>query len=385
MSDQLTGQASTDSGSAEDGAFERRTRACQRSLADADADAVVLFPSSNLYYLSGFSDEPMERHLLLFVAEDNVAFVVPDLYAEEVRDDSWVTDIRSWADGEDPLEHVAAIANEFELQDGHLLVDDSMWARFTQDLRAAIPEATWGLGSEVLGALRMRKDEVEVAALREAGRRSDAVCETIRELGEDAIGLTERELARDIEERLIVEGCSGTSFDVIVGSGPYGSKPHHRHGDRTIERGDPVVLDFGGVYDHYPGDQTRTVVFAGDPPAGFEERYRAVREANEASVQAVTPGTEAQAIDRAARAVIEEAGYGDEFVHRTGHGVGLDVHEPPYIVEGNDLELEPGMVFSIEPGVYPEGEYGVRIEDLVVVTEDSCERLNDSARTWKPL
>ena len=369
----------------EESAFERRTRACQRSLSESDAEAVVLFPSSNLYYLSGFTDEPMERHLLLFVTEDDIAYVVPDLYAEEVRDDSWVTDVRSWADGEDPLGHVADVADEFDLLGGHLLVDDSMWARFTQDLRAVLPEATWGLASEVLGLIRMRKDEVEVAALKEAGRRSDAVCETVRELGERAVGMTERKLAQEIEDRLVAEGCSGPSFDVIVGSGPNGSKPHHRHGDRTIGRGDPVVLDFGGVYDRYPGDQTRTVVFAGDPPDGFEERFRAVRDANQAGVEAVAPGVEAQEVGRAARAVIEDAGFGDELVHRTGHGVGLNVHEPPYIVEGNDLELEPGMVFSVEPGVYPEGEYGVRIEDLVVVTEDGYERLNDSARTWKPL
>ena len=368
-----------------DSAFERRTRACQRALGEANADAVVLFPSSNCYYLSGFTDEPMERHLLLFVAEDGVAFVVPDLYAADVRAESWVADVRSWSDGEDPLDHVREIAGAFDLEGGELLVDDSMWARFTQDLERALPDATWGLASEVLDPLRLRKDEIEIAALREAGRRSDAVCEAIRGMGGDAIGRTESDLAREIEDRLADQGCSGPSFEVIVGSGPNGSKPHHRHGDREIGIGDPVVFDFGGIVDRYPGDQTRTVVFAGDPPDGFEERYRAVREALDAGVEAVAPGAEARAVDRATRAVIEDAGFGEEFVHRTGHGVGLDVHEPPYIVEGNALELEPGMVFSVEPGVYPAGKFGVRVEDLVVVTEDGCERLNDSPRTWEPL
>lgn len=376
-----TAEDGTDAGSA----FERRARACQRSIADVDADAVVLFPSSNLYYLSGFTDEPMERHLLLFVTEDAVTYVVPDLYAEEVRAESWVGDVRSWADGADPLEHVADVREECGLAAGHLLVDDSMWATFSQDLRATFPDATWGLASELLGPLRMRKDEMEIAALREAGARSDAVCERVRELGTDAVGMTERELAQLIETALLDEGCSRPSFDVIVGSGPNGSKPHHRHGDRAIERGDPVVLDFGGVYDRYPGDQTRTIVFDGEPPDGFEARFDAVREANRAGVEAVAPGVEAQEVDRAAREVVENAGFGDEFVHRTGHGVGLDVHEPPYVVDGNDRHLEPGMVFSVEPGVYPEGEYGVRIEDLVAVTENGCERLNDSPRTWKPL
>ena len=389
MSEESAGEESNvpvpDDGPADGSVFEQRTRECQRALVDSDADAIVLFPSSNLYYLSGFTDEPMERHLLLFVAEDDVTYVVPDLYAEEVREATWVTDIRSWSDGDDPLNHVAAIVDESDLAGGHLLVDDSMWAIFTQELQATIPSATWGLASDLLGPLRMRKGDTEVAALRAAGQRSDAVCEAVRELGEDAVGMTERELAGEIERRLAAEGCSRPSFDIIVGSGPNGSKPHHRHGDRAIERGDPVVLDFGGVYDHYPGDQTRTVVFADDPPEGFEPRFEAVRDANQAAVEAVEPGVETQVIDRAARVVIEDAGFGDEFVHRTGHGVGLDVHEPPYIVEGNNLEVEPGMVFSVEPGVYLEGEFGVRIEDLVVVTEDGCERLNDSPRTWKPL
>jgi len=367
-------------------AFEDRTRRCQRRLAEVGADAAVLFPSTNLFYASGFREEPGERHLFLFVPQEgDPAFVAPEMYDEQIRDASWVEDVRLWADGEDPTELVAALAAEFDLHGGHLLVDDTMWALFTQDLRETLPEATFGLASEVFEDLRMRKDETEIEALRRAGRVADRVSVEIRRLGEEAVGMTETELADEIERRLAAAGGEEVAFGTIAGSGPNGAKPHHRHDDRKIRRGDPVVLDFGAYVDGYPGDQTRTVVFAGDPPEGYAAVHETVREAQQAAVEAVEPGVPAEAIDRAAREVIEDAGYGEEFVHRTGHGVGLDVHESPYIVEGNETELEPGMVFSVEPGVYLEGEFGVRIEDLVVVTDDGCERLNDSPRTWEPL
>jgi len=366
--------------------FEERTRRCRDRLADADADAAVLFPSTNLFYVSGFREEPMERHLFLFVPrEGDPAFVAPEMYDEQIRAASWVEDIRLWADGEDPMALVADLADEFDLRGGHLLLDDTMWALFTQDLRETLPDATFGLASEVFDDLRVRKDDAELDALRTAAELADEVSVEIRELGEEAIGLTESELAAEIERRLAEKGGEEPAFGTIAGSGPNGAKPHHRHGDREIGRGDPVVLDFGAFADGYPGDQTRTVVFAGEPPENFEEVHEVVREAQQAGVEAVEPGVPAEAVDRAAREVIESAGYGDRFVHRTGHGVGLDVHEDPYIVEGNAQPLEPGMVFSVEPGVYLPGEFGVRIEDLVVVTEDGCERLNDSPRTWKPL
>jgi len=367
--------------------FERRTQRCQERLAAVDADAVVLFPSPNLYYLSGFDEEPMERHLLLFVppAGDPV-FVAPTMYDEQLRDESWVTDVRTWDDGDDPVALVRDVAAELDLAAGsRVLVDPTMWARFTQDLRDAIPDADWGLADEVLADLRARKDDAELDALRRAAAVADEVARDVRALGDDAIGMTEAELAAEIERRLSDAGGEELSFGVVVGSGPNGAKPHHRHGDREIQPGDPVVLDFGTRVDGYPSDQTRTVVFDGDPPEGFEDAFEAVRDAQQAGVEAVEPGVPAEQVDHAARAVIEERGFGDAFVHRTGHGVGLDVHEDPYVVAGNDEPLEPGMVFSVEPGVYLEGEFGIRIEDLVIVTEDGCERLNDSARGWRPV
>jgi len=364
--------------------FETRTRACQDRLRDGAADAVVLFPSPNLYYLTGFMEEPMERELFCFVAAGGDPVVVaPEMYDEQLRAASWVTDVRTWDDGEDPAALVGDVIDELGLHGGRVLVDPTMWARFTQELRTVLPDATFGLADAVLADLRVRKDEAELDAMREAGRIADRVVGEVRALGADAVGITENELARDIERRLGDAGGEGLAFDVVVGSGPNGAKPHHRHGDRVVRTGDPVVLDFGTRYDHYPSDQTRTVVFAGDPPEGFEEVFAAVRDAQAAAVAAVEPGVTAESVDAAAREVIEARGYGDRFIHRTGHGVGLDVHEEPYIVTGNDRELEPGMVFSVEPGIYLPGEYGVRVEDLVVVTEDGHERLNDSPRDWR--
>ncbi|EMA65263.1 peptidase M24 [Halorubrum aidingense JCM 13560] len=366
---------------------ERRDRAAAR-LDEADAAGLICFPSRNLQYLTGFDEEPGERHFLLAVpaadrGRTDPTLLVPALYETQVREETSVADVRTWADGDDPIAAVRDLLDELGLREGRLLVDDTMWATFTQDLRSAAPDATWGLASEVLADLRVRKDSSELAAMRAAGAAADAVVSDLRDLGADAVGMTERELADRIGERLAAHGGDGVSFGTIVGSGPNGAKPHHGHGDREIRSGEPVVLDFGARVDGYPSDQTRTLVFDGDPPTEYERVHEAVREAQAAAIDAVEPGATAEAIDRAARERIEAAGYGDAFIHRTGHGVGLDVHEEPYIVAGNDRELEPGMVFSVEPGVYLDGRFGCRIEDLVVVTEDGCERLNRTDRGWR--
>lgn len=352
--------------------YERRTRACQRAL--SAGECLVLFPGPNCQYLTGFRDEPMERHLLLFVPrEGEPVFLAPAIYDEQLAK-THVSDVRLWDDGEDPSEGIELILSAIDPD--RLLVDDRLWARFTQDLRAAT-DAAFGLASEVLGDLRIRKDGAEIDAIRRASRLADRVSEDVRAF--DAVGTTEREFAREIDSKLADAGGEGPSFETIVAAGPNGARPHHRHGEREIEAGDPVVLDFGTRVDGYPSDQTRTVVF-GEAPERFEAVHDAVHEAQRAAVGAVEPGVPAEAVDRAAREVIERAGYGEAFTHRTGHGVGIEVHEPPYIVAGNTRELEEGMVFSVEPGIYLEGRFGVRIEDLVVVTAEGCERLNDSPR-----
>jgi Xaa-Pro aminopeptidase len=365
-------------------AFETRTERCQQRLRERDAAGVVLFPSPNCYYLGGFHEEPSERHFFLFVPrEGHPAFVAPELYGDQLRDATWVEDLRLWSDSDDPLAVVHETAADLGLTRSELLVDPTMWATFTQDLREVLPDATWGLASEVLEPLRIRKDDPELDAMRRAAEAADATIQDLRDLGADAVGMTETELAAYVEDRLVANGGEGTAFETIVGSGPNGAKPHHHHAERDIQPGDPVVLDFGTRVDHYPSDQTRTLVFDGEPSDVFEVVHETVREAQQAAVDAVEPGIPASEVDAAAREVIERAGYGEEFIHQTGHGVGLDVHEEPYIVDGNDRELEEGMVFSIEPGIYLPDEFGVRIEDLVVVTADGCERLNTTDRSWQ--
>ncbi|MFA9416631.1 M24 family metallopeptidase [Natrinema sp. HArc-T2] len=375
--------------------FERRIAACQDRLADVGADLLVCFPSPNLTYLTGFAESPSERHLLLFVPRDGEpAIVAPAMYETQLASLPIAElQLRCWTDSDDPLDDVERVLADYSLEEANeatVLVDDRMWATFTQDLRDLLPDAAFGLASTVLESLRICKDEVELAALRRAGELADRVALEIRERGDELLGMTESELASEIDRLLAAEGGDEPAFDTIVAAGPNGARPHHHSGSRQIEAGDPIVLDFGAFVSadleagtgRYPGDQTRTIV-VGEPPAEYERVHDIVREAQQAAIDAVEPGVTAGSIDRAARSVIESAGYGDAFVHRTGHGVGLEVHEPPYITAGNDRELEPGMVFSVEPGIYPEGEFGVRIEDLVVVTEDGAERLNDTPRGWE--
>ena len=387
-----------------DAPFEQRLAACQRRLEETDAALAVCFPGPNLTYLTGFEESPSERHLLLFVpradagADATPTIVAPAMYESQLAALP-LSDLRLrlWDDDDDPLEAIDETLAEYDLRtpageasDGTtVLVDDRMWATFTQDLRTLLPEAEFDLANAVLEDLRIRKDDVELEALRRAADIADRVSLEIRERGADLIGTTEADLAAEVEALLREYGGGDPAFETIVASGPNGARPHHRSGEREIRRGDPIVLDFGafvaadleGGTGRYPGDQTRTIV-VGDPPAEYERVHEVVAEAQRAAVDAIEPGVTAGEIDRAAREVIEEAGYGDAFVHRTGHGVGLEVHEPPYIVDGNDRELEPGMVFSVEPGVYLEDRFGVRIEDLVRVTDDGAERLNDSPRGW---
>ncbi|WP_256416722.1 aminopeptidase P family protein [Halorubrum laminariae] len=387
--DEETGsaEATGDTDAADDTHAERRERAADR-LRETDADGLICFPSRNLQYLTGFATEPDERHFLFVVPAtdhpcDEPVLFVPALYEAQVRAETTVADVRTWTDGDDPRAAVRDLLDACDLRDGRLLVDDTMWATFTQDLRAAAPDATWGLASEALSRLRVRKDSTELAAMRAAAAAADATVADLRDLGAEAVGMTESDLAEWIVDRMETHGGRGAAFGPIVGAGPNGAKPHHGHGDREIAAGEPIVCDFGTRVDGYPSDQTRTLVFGGDPPAAYAEIHEVVREAQTAAVDAVEPGVSAEAVDRAARAVIEDAGYGDAFVHRTGHGVGLDVHEEPYIVAGNDRPLEPGMVFSVEPGIYLDGRFGCRIEDLVVVTDDGCERLNETDRGWR--
>ncbi|MFP8891639.1 M24 family metallopeptidase [Natrialbaceae archaeon A-CW2] len=376
--------------------FIDRIVACQQRLEAADAAVVILTPGPNLTYLAGIEESPSERHFLYVVPADGTPqMVAPTMYEAELEE-APIGDFRCWGDGDDPVDILDAVLAEFDIteraDDSTILLDDRMWTVFAQDVRRIRPDATYGLASSVVGPLRITKDSVERDALRRAGELADRVSMRLRERGDEIVGMSEAELAAEIDRLLRDEGGIEPSFDSIVAAGANGARPHHHPGEKQIEAGEPVVLDFGAFVPadlevgsaRYPGDQTRTIVFDGEPPAEYEVVHETVREAQQAAVEHAQPGVTAEAVDRVARDIIEQAGYGDAFVHRTGHGVGLEVHEPPYIVDGNETTLETGMVFSVEPGIYLEGEFGVRLEDLVLVTDDGVERLNESPMGWRP-
>jgi Xaa-Pro aminopeptidase len=290
----------------------------------------------------------------------------------------------TWEESDDPHGLVAGLVSGGATTGGSLRlgVSDQLMAMHLLRLQGALPGATFESATLVLRALRMTKDPDEIALLRAAAHAADRVVGQIA--AGRLVGRTEADVARDVRERLIAEGHDEAHF-AIVGSGPNSASPHHEASDRVIEAGDPIVLDIGGTIGGYGSDTTRTLwVTGGDPAKGPTEEFRhlfgIVRSAQERATRAVRPGTACEAIDAAARDVIEAEGYGKAFFHRTGHGIGLEGHEEPYIVAGNRETLAAGMAFSIEPGIYLDGRYGARIEDIVVCGPDGADVLNESSR-----
>ncbi len=335
----------------------------------------MVAPSPDLVYLTGYGPPPLERLTALVIRPgSDPVMIVPELerpLAAGSRVGAGV-ELVGWADGADPY----AAAADLLPREGRVAVGDRMWASHLLGLQAAAPACAFEPASPVIGKLRSVKDADELTALARAGRGAD---ETFRRICDTRFeGRREEEVAADLADLLVQSGHRRADF-TIVASGPNGASPHHEPGGRTIRSRDAVVLDFGGELAGYYSDTTRTVV-VGEPPPGFAEVYDLVHEAQEAGFGAAGPGVAAQEVDRAARRVIADAGYGELFIHRTGHGIGLEVHEPPYIVEGNETPLRPGTTFSIEPGIYLQGRFGVRIEDIVSVTAEGAERLNRSSR-----
>ena len=353
---------------------ERRRRAVEAAEAEGLA-GILVSPGPDLAYLTGHTPMPLERlTLLVLSAGGDPTLVVPTLerpLAESAAGAPGLT-LLDWRDGrDDPYEAVAGM-----LGTGRYAVTDRTWASHLLALERVAPGRSFVASGDALPLLRAVKDADEVERLRAAGLAADAAFAEVIALA--FAGRTEIEIAAELDRLLRHHGHQRDDF-TVVGSGPNAASSHHDPGERRIEPGDVVVMDFGGVRDDYWSDITRTV-FVGEPPDEEREVYGIVRAAQQAAFEAVRPGVPAQDVDRAARAVITEAGYGDRFVHRTGHGIGLELHEPPYIVEGNETPLEAGMTFSDEPGIYLEGRFGVRIEDQVVVTAAGAERLNEASR-----
>jgi Xaa-Pro dipeptidase len=358
-----------------------RLRRASVEAARQDVDLLVVTPGTDLRYLTGIDTTSHERLTALVLAAAGhrapPALVVPRLEAPGLAGlplDELGIEVVTWSDGEDPHLLVSDLAGVPR----RVAVADSMPALHVLGLRDALPGVTQTLAGPVLAELRMRKDAAEVAELRAAAEAIDRVHARMGEFLRP--GRTEAAVGRDIADAIVAEGHTEAAF-VIVGSGPNGASPHHDLSERVIEAGDVVVIDIGGpLSTGYNSDCTRTYAVGGEPPADVKSTYAVLQEAQDAACRAVRPGVSAESVDAAAREVIAAAGFGDQFVHRTGHGIGLDVHEAPYIVGGNELELTPGMAFSVEPGIYLEGRWGARIEDIVVVTEDGAERLNGRPR-----
>ncbi|WP_037914619.1 M24 family metallopeptidase [Actinacidiphila yeochonensis] len=356
---------------------ERVARA-QEAARDAGLDALLVTPGADLRYLTGYQALPLERLTCLVVpAEADPFLVVPALEkaaAEASPAGRLGIEITGFAETDDAYELVAR-----RLPPGttRFAVDNHMWAEKLLAFQDALPRARAGLAGDVLAGLRMRKSAAEVEALRRAGAAIDRVH---RRMGEWLRpGRTEREIARDVADAILAAGHATVDF-VIVGSGPNGASPHHEVSDRVVRAGDPVVVDIGGTTpDGYCSDSTRTYA-VGEPPAEFRELYEVLQGAQAAQTGAVRPGITAQELDAVGRDRIAAAGYGEHFIHRTGHGIGLETHEEPYIVAGSARPLEPGMAFSVEPGIYLPGRFGARIEDIAVCTEAGGERLNLTGR-----
>lgn len=354
--------------------YEQRLDRAVQLIRAAHLDALLITPGPDLRYLIGSAAQSFERLTCLVITSDKAtpAVVVPKLEVAGLQEsavDELGLRVLDWVDGVDPYELVRSTLHI----GSRVAVADAMPALHLLPLAhsfSGLPVSA----TPVLRELRMIKDAAEIEALRRAGAAIDRVHARMGEFLQ--VGRTEAEVGRDITDAIVAEGHTEAAF-VIVGSGPNGAIPHHEKSERRIESGDVVVIDIGGpVEPGYYSDSTRTYVL-GEPDPEVAARYAVLEQAQAAAVAAVRPGVPAEAVDAAAREPLKAAGYGAAFVHRTGHGIGLSVHEEPYIVAGNELELRPGMAFSIEPGIYFPGEWGARIEDIVVVTEDGCTPVND--------
>jgi Xaa-Pro aminopeptidase len=343
--------------------------------------ALLLTPGPDLRYVIGYDANQLERLTCLVIPAGGAPFlVVPRLElpaAQASPAGGLGLEMIPWDETDDPYALVAKrLRASAPAGVSSVGLADRMWALMVLRLREVLPDARQGLASAALSGLRIRKTPAEIAALRAAGAAIDRV--HARVPGWLRAGQTEREVAADIAEAIAAEGHARTDF-VIVASGPNAASPHHEASGRVLTAGDVVVVDIGGTMPSgYCSDCTRTYAI-GTPPPGFADYYTVLKDAQEAACAAVRPGVSAEAVDAAAREPITAAGYGAHFIHRTGHGIGLETHEDPYIVTGNTEPLEPGMAFSVEPGIYP-GPHGARIEDIVVCTEQGCERLNTVTR-----
>jgi len=374
----------------------RERLAAARDLArEAGFGAILVGVGADMRYLAGYPAMPLERLTMLVIpTAGDWALVAPRLEATPARScppaAAGFLPVVPWEEADDPHALVASMVREATSEERRgdesgglrIAVSDDLPARHLLRLQEGAPGARFELASPILGRLRIVKDADEIALLTEAARAADRVVDQIAH--GRLVGRTEADVAREVRERLIAEGHDDAHF-AIVGSGPNSASPHHEASERVIAAGEPIVLDIGGTIDGYGSDITRTLwVTGGDPAKGPDERFRhlfgVLHGAQAAATRSVRPGVTAEAVDAAARGPIEAEGFGDAFFHRTGHGIGLESHEDPYIIAGNREPLREGMAFSVEPGIYLVGEYGARIEDIVVCGPEGPIALNEAPR-----
>lgn len=362
----------------EDHVYAERIRDAARMAGERGLAGLVVGVGDDLRYLLGVSPDSHERLTALVVGADGAtAIVIPALEAPALRGEpvnGVGARLLTWVDGDDPYALVVeALGLEGDAASGPVGVDDELTARHLLPLLDRLPGGVVA-ATPVLRELRMIKSPAEADALRRAGAAIDRVHARMAEFL--AVGRTEREAGELISAAILEEGHVAVDF-VIVGSGPNGADPHHGVSDRVVEAGDVVVVDIGGTGpEGYHSDSTRTYVMGAADPADAD-LVAVLERAQAAGVDAVRPGVTAASVDAAARGVLEAAGLGEFFIHRTGHGIGVSLHEEPFIVAGNDLVLRQGMAFSVEPGFYLPGRWGARIEDIVIVTADGCESVNN--------
>jgi Xaa-Pro aminopeptidase len=351
--------------------FAERRKKLQAQLARDKVDLMAVAPTPNMMYLLGFAPKYDERLCLLLATPNDTRLIVPHLNADQVESHTGMKAIR-WTDEQGPAGALSQALDELGLESNSVLAaDDTMHASDLIQLMDQAKPARTMAGDSIMSRLRMLKSDNEIELLAKAAAQADRAMAA----GVEACkpGATEREVADAIRNAFTSDGADEMGF-AIIASGPHGAYPHHHSGERKLQVGDTIILDIGATLNGYKSDITR-VVQLGEPSAEVKRAYAAVLEGNTRGREAVKPGVKAQDVDRATREPIATAGLGEYFFHRTGHGLGIEEHEPPWISSVSETVLEPGMVFSVEPGVYLNGKFGIRIEDIVVVTKDGSRNL----------
>jgi len=354
--------------------YAGRLTRVRNAMREQSVDALLVSVGHDLPYLVGYHAMPLERLTALVVTASSATLLVPRLEAPRVERHDDVFDLVSWDETDDPVAMVAVLLEKAS----KVAVGDQMWSRFLVDLLRHLPGRQYVRSVDVVGLLRASKDDAEIAALMAAGAAADRVAAQLQRGEISLVGCTEAEVSADISARLIAEGHDVVNF-AIVAAGENAASPHHHPGRREIRRGEIVLCDFGGTMNGYCSDITRCV-YLGEPPADVQRAWNDLRRAQEAGVQAGVVGGTCESVDTAARSVLEAAGWGEYFIHRTGHGIGMEAHEEPYMVRGNTLPIVHGHAFSVEPGIYVPGKWGMRLEDIVVATASGPQRMNNAVR-----